>query len=259
MNKKYNNPYYHLLYILFVIFILSLVFGLSWGSNAAAFYFICMLLPITLGTSYFFNYIIVPLYYLKRRIPQFILYTLYTVIISLYLQSIVLMFSLIYLGNFNFQNLAPNASDTILLAAVLYLLVLIGSFLLMVQQIQENHEKIQMLTKENEKMKKSFLEVMSKRKIKRISYDQILYIESLADYIKLHTIDDEIISKEKISKLADRLPDIFLRIHRSFIVNQEKISSFSNNEVFINTITLNIGRSYQKEVKRKLKGTAESV
>jgi hypothetical protein len=253
MNLKSSNLYYHISYWAFVMLTLTLVFGLSWDSNMAAFYFISMLLPIVLGTSYFFNYILVPNYYLKNKFIKFGLYSIYTVIVSLYIEMIVLMFSYIYLGNFSFKNLGPNISDTILMAVILYLLVFVGSLLLMVRQIKENKEEIRRLLLEKEKMKIAQLEIISNRKNTKIPYNEILYIESLVDYIQIHTLTGSIASKEKISALADRLPDLFLRIHRSFIINKEKVKTFSYNEVWVGDQQLNIGRSYKKEVKEKLK------
>ncbi len=164
------------------------------------------------------------------------------------------MFSFIYLGNFNFHNLGPNASDTVLLAVILYLLVFLGSFLLLIRQIKEKQQIIARLSEENDKMKKSFLEVTSKRKLVKIPYENILYIESLADYVRINTMNESIESKEKISHLASRLPEIFMRIHRSFIINREKIKSISYDEVVVSDVSLTIGRSYRKEVREALKG-----
>jgi len=253
MQKKSKNPYYHIAYWIFVILVLSRTFGFSWGNNTAAFFFVCMLLPIVLGTSYFFNYVLVPKFYLTKRYAKFAFYTFCLAIISVYLEMIVLVFSYVYLVNLDFQKLSPNATQIGLLAVILYLLVFIGSFILMMRQIIENRQVIQQLLDEKEKMKKSFLEIMSNRKIAKIPYDDIVYIESLSDYIKVITVKDEIISKEKISNLESRLPDIFLRIHRSFIISTEKIKNISSEEVIVNDVTLTIGRSYRKAVKESLK------
>lgn len=250
MHKKSRNPYYHIAYWIFVILVLTLVFGFSWGNNTAAFFFVCMLLPIVLGTSYFFNYMLVPKYYLKKRYAKFAFYTFCMAVISLYLEMIVLVISYVYLVNLDFDKLSPNATQVVLLAVILYLLVFIGSFLLMMRQIVENRQVIQSLLDEKAKMKKSFLEIMSNRKITKIPYDDIVYIESLSDYIKVITIKDQIMSKEKISRLASRLPEIFLRIHRSFIINTERIKSLSYNEVIVDDIPLTIGRSYRNSVKQ---------
>lgn len=253
MRIKSSNPYFHITYWIFVLLILTIVFGRSWGNNMAAFYFISMLFPIVIGTSYFFNYVLVPKFYMKKRLFWFGLYTFYTVVVSLYLESIVLMFSFIYLGQFKFENLGPNASDTLLLAFVLYALVFLGSFFLLIRQVKEKQQEIQALLDEKEKLKKSFLEIISNRKMVKIPYDQIIYIESLADFIKIHATSETIISKEKISNLDARLPETFLRIHRSFIINTDKVKNYAYNEVLIADIPLNIGRSYRNAVKEFLK------
>lgn len=249
MNKKSENISYHIGYWIFVIFVLTLTFGRSWGNNMAAFFFVCMLLPIVLGTSYFFNYVLVPKFYLTKRYKRFAFYTFCTAVVSVYLEMMVLLFSFVYLVNLNYDSLSPNAGRITILVIVMYLLVFIGSFVLMMRQIIENRQVIQQLLEEKEKMKKSFLEIISNRKITKIPYDDIVYIESLTDYIKVVTVKDEIVSKEKISKLASRLPDIFLRIHRSFIINTERIEERSFDEVLVGAVRLNIGRSYRKVVK----------
>lgn len=252
MKKNSENIKYHIGYWIIVLIVLTLIFGSSWGNRSAAFFFVSMLLPIVIGTSYFFNYVLVPKFYIKKRYTRFTLYTIYTAIISLHFEIIVLLFSFIYLENFTFTNLNPNATDVFILAVILYLLVFLGSFLLMVNQIKEHRQVIQQLLDDKEKMKKSFLEIVSKRKTIKIPYDDIIYIESLADYIKVVTINNEVLSKEKISHLVERLPDIFIRIHRSFIINTERIKEQSFDEVLVDDVRLNIGRSYRKEVKEVL-------
>lgn len=252
MNKNSKNTYYHIGYWIFVVLVLTRIFGLSWGNNPAAFYFVSMLLPIVIGTSYFFNYVLVPKFYFTKRYTRFAFYTFCTAVVSVYLEMLVLVFSYVFLVNLNYQNLSPNAAQLTLLPIILYLLVFIGSFLLMLNQITENRQVIQHLLDEKEKLKKSFLEIMSNRKMTKISYDDIVYIESLSDYIKIITTHEEIVSKEKISRLSERLPDIFLRIHRSFIINTHRIKERSSNDVLVDDVRLNIGRSYRNEVKNSL-------
>ena len=252
MIKKSENPYYHIGYWIFVVLIISLTFGRSWENERAAFFFVCMLLPIVLGTSYFFNYVLVPNFYLTKRYARFTFYTFCTAVISVYLEMLVLLFSYVYLVNLNYDKLSANAAEIYLLAATLYLMVFVGSFVLMMHQIIENREVIQELLEEKEKMKKSVLEIMSNRKMIQIPYSDIVYIESLSDYIKVTTSDDEITSKEKISRICEKLPDMFLRIHRSFVINTEKIKERSYNEVLVDDVRLSIGRSYRKEVKASL-------
>lgn len=252
MKLKSVNPYYHISYWALVMLTLTLVFGMSWGNNVAAFYFISMLTPIVLGTSYFFNYVLVPRFYLQKKRFKFGLYCFYTIIVSLYLELMALLVAFVCFGNFSFESLGPNASDTVLMAVILYLLVFVGSLLLMVQQVKESQQEIKRLLEEQEKMKVAHLEIVSNRKKTIIPYEEIVYIESLVDYINVNTCNGAVVSKEKISKLAERLPDVFLRIHRSFIINKNKVQSFTYNEVILDGHTLTIGRSYRTKVKEEL-------
>ncbi|MFO7977641.1 MAG: LytTR family DNA-binding domain-containing protein [Bacteroidales bacterium] len=257
MKSKSSDPLSHIAYWSIVVVVLTLVFGRSWGNSLAAFYFVSMLLPIVLGTSYFVNYYLVPRYLLKKRYRKFALYVVYTAIVSVYLEMIVLLFSFIYLGNFSFSNLGPNASDTVLLAVILYLLVFVGVFFLMVRQVKEHRRMIGELLADKQKMKDPVLEIISNRKTARIPYREIVYIESLSDYIRINTTSRQVTSKEKISHLADRLPDAFIRIHRSFIINREMIKSITYDEVMVGGVNLNIGRSYRKGVRETLRGEPE--
>lgn len=255
MKSKISNPFYHILFWLVVTTILIMVFGRSWNNNLHAFYFISLLLPVVMATSYFLNYYLVPYYLLKKRYFWFGLYFFYMLVLSLYLQMIVVLFSYIYFANFNLEEIGVNIFDQIiLLAFVMYAVVFAGSFLVMLQQLAERQKELEQFRNEKEKVEKGFLELVSNRQLVRILYEDIIYIESLSDYIKVHLENQiEIKSKEKISTIAGKLPDNFLRIHRSFIVNIRRITRFNSNEVELNNTQLNIGRSYKKQVLNKLK------
>ncbi|MPQ48971.1 hypothetical protein GCQ56_18390 [Marinifilum sp. N1E240] len=258
MHKKSKNIHLHIAYWIFALLVLIRAFGFSWENKITAFLFISMIFPIVIGSSYFFNYVLVPRFYFSKRYGRFAFYTFCTAIISVYLELLVLVFTYVYLENLNYQSLGPDARP-MLLAVVLYLLVFVGAFLIMINQINENHQVIHQLLDEKEKLKKSFLEIMSNRKMTKIPYEDIVYIESLSNHIKVITIYKEITSKEKISRLSERLPNNFLRIHRSFIINTDRIRERSLDEVLVDDIRLNIGRSYRKEVKELLNSNVKLI
>ena len=167
---------------------------------------------------------------------------------------LVLIFAVIILSNFEFHQLPPNSRNPLLLSVVLYMVVFCGSFILTVKQLLNSRRELESLKNENQKMENPSIELLSNRKSVRIKFEEIIYIESLADYIKIHTTHNkEITSKEKISAIEEKLPGYFVRIHRSFIVNQNKISGFNNNEIQIGEIVLPIGRSYKKQAILRLK------
>jgi DNA-binding LytR/AlgR family response regulator len=94
-----------------------------------------------------------------------------------------------------------------------------------------------------------FIFVRSDRRMLKITFSDILYIESLSDYIKIHLKDQCIVTRETISAIEAKLPQKdFLRIHRSYIVSLNKIESFTNEEVTVNRKAIPISRSYKKDV-----------
>jgi DNA-binding LytR/AlgR family response regulator len=89
---------------------------------------------------------------------------------------------------------------------------------------------------------------VNKKKIK-IYLDEILYIESLKEYIRIITKDKSILTKFQLGQIEELLArNNFLRIHRSFIVAQDKIEAISATDVEINGQSLPIGRSYKELV-----------
>lgn len=94
-----------------------------------------------------------------------------------------------------------------------------------------------------------FMFVRSDRRMIKIDFDAIIYIESYSDYIKIHLSDEIIVTRETLSALEAKLPKVqFIRIHRSFIIALAHISSFTNEHIVIHGQALTISRSYKKEV-----------
>jgi len=90
--------------------------------------------------------------------------------------------------------------------------------------------------------------VNANKKYIKIDFDDILFIESMKDYVKIHLSGKNVITKEAISGFAAKLPVEFLRIHRSFIVNTKKVTAYTKVDVEINETELPIGSSYKETV-----------
>jgi len=98
-----------------------------------------------------------------------------------------------------------------------------------------------------------FIYFKSDKKMIKIFLKDILWIESLKDYVKVITSNRQIVTYERISYLEEKLPDeLFIRIHRSFIVAVNHIQSFSATFVQVNDTELPIGRLYKNDVFRQL-------
>ena len=84
--------------------------------------------------------------------------------------------------------------------------------------------------------------------------NDILYIESIKDYIKVITVTNTVITKQSISSVEEMLPkEMFIRIHRSYIVSLNKIESYNHELVWIAKQELPISRMYRHEVESVLK------
>lgn len=105
------------------------------------------------------------------------------------------------------------------------------------------------LTTENER----FLYVRADRKMVKVMVEEIRYVESLKDYVRIFLSDRQVITKQTITALEEMLPETgFMRIHRSFIVALSKVDSYSPNAVFIGKTEIPVGPLYKHELAKKL-------
>jgi len=113
------------------------------------------------------------------------------------------------------------------------------------QAIQKYRTENTSSIKENEIIKE-YIVVRSERKMVKINLPDILFIESLSDYLKIHTQTKTVVTRETISKIEAILPsNSFIRIHRSFIVSLSYISSYTAEFVEIHKKAISISRSYR--------------
>ncbi|MBD8489011.1 response regulator transcription factor [Echinicola sp. CAU 1574] len=124
-------------------------------------------------------------------------------------------------------------------------------FLKSVAKVKEALEKNKGNLTDEEKA--DFLFVRQDRKMEKIAFTDIQYIESYADYIKIHLQDRTVIVRESISNFTKKLPqDQFIRFHRSFVGNIKAIDSYTHEYLEIGGQALTISRSYKEEVLLRL-------
>lgn len=132
------------------------------------------------------------------------------------------------------------------------------SFDRFLEAIQKFHQQRQ--TQGNEKSSSTtnknsddFIFVKSDRKMLKLNLKDILYLESLSDYIKIHTTEKTVITRETFANIERKIPAAqFLRVHRSFIVAIAHIESFTKEHIEIRKKAIPISRGYKQEVLAKL-------
>lgn len=91
--------------------------------------------------------------------------------------------------------------------------------------------------------------VKSDYKIQKIIIDDIVYIESLGDYARFYLEDKKIMTLISLASLISVLPkEKFIQIHRSYIINFDKINFVQNNIISIGNYQLPISKTRKKEL-----------
>lgn len=104
----------------------------------------------------------------------------------------------------------------------------------------------------------SHLYIRVDKEMVKVLLTDILWVESMKDYVKIRTVQQVYVTYLRISYLEETLPSSqFLRIHRSFIVAKDRISAFTAYCVRVGTMELPIGRNYRHEVTKWLEGVTQ--
>ena len=105
-----------------------------------------------------------------------------------------------------------------------------------------------------EKESTDFIMLKADKKMYRTAYDDILFFESLGDYVKVHTKERVLIIASTLKKLLTELPESrFLRTHKSYIISMSSVEYIEGNQIKIGEQMVSIGQAYREEVLARLK------
>ncbi|MCY1635505.1 LytR/AlgR family response regulator transcription factor [Marinifilum sp. D737] len=97
--------------------------------------------------------------------------------------------------------------------------------------------------------RKDIIHIKADKKNYNIPADSILYIEGVDNYIKIKTTTNCLICYESLSRMEKELPaEIFIRIHRSFIINIDQIDHYTSSYIKLDDRKFTIGRNYKEQV-----------
>ena len=107
------------------------------------------------------------------------------------------------------------------------------------------------IQKEEDSSNESFIFLKVDKKLVKIKFEDILYVESLKDYIKVFTTSGNYLVHKSLTSITEELPDSnFIRIHRSYTIAIDKVKSVEGNLIEITTNKIPIGRKYVHHAKR---------
>lgn len=114
---------------------------------------------------------------------------------------------------------------------------------------QQNTETSNKKSKED----KDYILIKAGHKLHKVRYEDIVYLQSMREYVAFHTKNERILSLHSLKKLEKELPaDLFVRIHKSYTVSIEKVTSLEGNLICIGTEKLPIGSMYKENVLNKI-------
>ena len=115
-----------------------------------------------------------------------------------------------------------------------------------------NHQIKQTPSSNSENIESIFIK--GDKKVHQVQFDSILYLESIGSYVKIHLENEVIISLDRLTNFENKLPkNLFLRIHRSYIIAIKKVNTIEGNRVFITTKEIPVGNVYKHNLIEFLK------
>lgn len=149
-----------------------------------------------------------------------------------------------------FRNYAADAFD---LDALDYLLkpIPFDRFLKAINKFLD--QKAAETTQENKTDDERFIVVKSDKRNHKLKVSEILYIESLDDYIKIHLQNRSLVCYLRLNAIEEQLNNSdFTRVHRSFLVNIKHVSAFTHYQVEVAGKRIPVGRKYKDETIKRL-------
>ncbi len=113
-------------------------------------------------------------------------------------------------------------------------------------------EKFLESVKTIEDSKVDYIYIQSNKKNIKIILEDVLYIESKKEYVQIHFKEKKVLFKGGITQFEQKLNDHFVRVHRSYIVNTNKITAYTKSDIEIEQLEIPIGDSYKERVLKKI-------
>ncbi len=109
--------------------------------------------------------------------------------------------------------------------------------------LPNNQQDTAVTTQEN------YIFVRKDRKQVKVVFDEILYVSGLKDYIEIHMRNHTHVIKCGMTAFEKKLPHQFIRVHRSYIVNRDKITAYTQHDIEIDQIEIPIGEIFKARLK----------
>jgi len=221
--SKIINSSYILVHFLFWIGVwFFYVYFFSYNSTDANFvtWFSAFLLPVTMITTYFVVYYLIPKYLLLKKYALFALYSVYTIVMSTWLILLTIFSSLLFLSNLKIENMPPMSRNYIFVLILVFLVVLLVSFVYLLNHNFQTESK-------NKELQNKILSTQLQLKDQELQYlkKQIHphFLFNTLNTIYGFALKQSINTPDIILKLSNLLDYILYQINKPKVSLKEEI------------------------------------
>ena len=235
----------HSLFWILIVFYFAWGFGFATITPRIAFLNTLFFLPGYMTMAYVLLYFLIPRYLLRDNIW----YLLLGFFILVSVCAIYSILAQMFINSVTNYDVAPIGAGRNVMP-----FVHVGGIAASIELLKYRYLQKKQSSKEEQQRSVTapadatlgFLYFRSDRKMVKVFLDEILFIESFKDYVVIHRENEpDLRIKQTLNHLESMLPEnLFLRIHRSFIVSAKRIKAFTKKDVEIGKVELPIGKSY---------------
>ncbi len=220
MVKKILEILLHIIFWGIVLFCFTYFFGHNTSNINYVFSFSLFLMPVTIGTTYTVIDLLIPKYLLQKKYFSFLVYCIYTIIISALFIIISLFYGLIFLSSLKFEEMAPLTRSPLFLFIAVYFVVIVASVFRLVQHNYKSNAA-------NQELKHKILEAQLKLKEQELQYLK-MQIHPHFLFNTLNTLYGFALKKseeasEMILKLSNLLDYLLYQSDKPSVALQEEI------------------------------------
>lgn len=197
----------------------------------ASFYLEFILMPVRILAVYCMLYWLIPKFLVNRHYTQFFVAYAVLIVVSGHMQY---GFSFLFYETLFLNQVSPFSYE---FSAVVRNSILVNTTVILLgtaKIFQLYTELLERLERTEATRNDSVIEVKSDRRIYRLKIDNILFVEGLGNYVTFHMQDgDKKVVYDSLKQTQTRLPANFVRVHRSYLINKEQMTSYNTDEVHI--------------------------
>ncbi len=244
LKRTYSNYYlFNSRIFTHVVFWLTyyVSFAIIWSGRYGlygSFYLEFILLPMRIGATYLVLYWAMPRFLLPAKLLSFVLSVCGILLVCGVFQRLSIYF---------FYEEFLNISQSALFSpqAIFRAMLLINTTVMLAMTIKL-YGLYQELRSQGGNEAVAMIELKSDRRMHLIHPDDITHIQGLGNYISIHLSDDqELTSYTTLKNIMAQLPDYFLRVHKSHIINKKQLKSYNNEDLQIGHKTIPRGKDIQ--------------